>query len=152
MEPQYYQQQQPYFPPPDGMMKRPHPSQYNNYRGGYNAPRGGCYGRGYNRPPYQQRGGFGGNRGRGTRNFHAPALPKEDLGPADYFMPSFLQDPWKDLMVGAGTSDDPNDPTNPKNFVMQSFFEDPWYVLLAASSLPASSSSSSAAVTSAETI
>ena len=143
MEPQ---QQQPYFPPPDGMMKRPYPSQYS--RGGYNpAPRGG-YGRGYSRPPYQQRGGFGGNRGRGTRNFHAPPLPKEDLGPADYFMASFLQDPWKDLMMAGGAPDDPSDPTNPKNFVIQSFFEDPWYVLILASAIP---SSSSIAVAPAET-
>ena len=143
-------QQQPYFPPPEGVMKRPYPSQGNgNYRGSYGAPRGG-YSRGCSRPPYQQRGGgFGGSRGRGTRNFHAPPVPRENLGPADYFMASFLQDPWRDLMVAGGTSDDPSDPTNPKNFVCQSFFEDPWYALLSASSL---SSASSAAATTSEVV
>lgn len=119
------QQQPPFFQPSNGSMKRPYPQQFNNYRGNFNGFRGRGS-RGY----AQQRGG---NRGRGTRNFHDPAFSRENLGPADYFMPSFLQDPWKDILTGGGVSGVSDDCADASIFVMQSFFEDPWCVLLASS-------------------
>ena len=38
----------------------------------------------------------------------------------DYFRPSFLQDPWEELLGGK------RDPNDPVLYVKPSFFEDPW--------------------------
>lgn len=136
MEQQQQQQQQSILPFPDGMPQGCCPPfNYHHGHHGYNSnPRGG-FNRGPNRPSHYQRGFRGrGSSMRGSRSFQAPALPPEGLGPEAYFMTSFLQDPWKELLEAEWDVADPNDLTDPRNYVMQSFFEDPWCVLLSSSS------------------